>query len=397
MKFDVAVIGGGSAGLMAAETAAAKGCRTAVFDASPSVGRKFLVAGRGGLNLTHGCGPEEFASRYGGGAPENFWRELLEKFGPQDSICWSHELGVETFQATSKRIYPQEMKAAKLLRGWVQRMKQRGVQFFPKHRWSCLRQTEDSGWNVAFSDQLEISSSAVVFALGGASWPRTGSDGGWLETFRRMGISCAELVASNCGWETAWPPEVLALEGTPLKNLSVSAGGSAIFGELMVTRYGLEGGAVYALGGALRTMAAPRITIDFKPTFSAAVLAEKISGAGNRTRRITAAQRRWKLSAAVTALLASREWETAGELAQLAKQFPVDLLRPRPIAEAISSAGGIRWDELDDRLMLRKFPGVFTCGEMLDWDAPTGGYLMQGCFSTGWLAGTSAAQFVGDA
>ncbi|MEP4047273.1 MAG: NAD(P)/FAD-dependent oxidoreductase, partial [Luteolibacter sp.] len=241
-----------------------------------------------------------------------------------------------------------------------------------------------------FENGTEVRTKAVVFALGGGSWPKTGSDGGWVDKFRGMGISCDDLRASNCGWECDWPEEMIgAVEGLPIKNISASAGGKVVTGELMMTRYGLEGGIIYALGRELRAMEVPVIEIDFKPTFSEVQLTEKLSGVTGDFLR--AAVRRWKLSAPAAAILGMKSYETAQALAKEAKCCAVQLRGTRPITEAISSAGGVSWDELDEDLMLRKFPGVFVCGEMISWDAPTGGYLLQGAFSTGTQAGKAAA------
>lgn len=385
---EVAVMGGGPAGLMAAETAARAGVRVALFDAMPSVGRKLLVAGRGGLNLTHGGPLESFVAKYSGSdLPDGFFARLIAGFPPAAAREWAAGLGIETFEQRTGRVYPREMKAAPLLRRWIMRLKDSSVMFHMNHKWSGLERC-DGGWRLGFDNGREVIARSVVFAFGGGSWPRTGSDGNWMTLFRQMGIECTDLQPANCGWETDWPQEVLEVaEGEPLKNLRVRAGNSVVDGELLLTRYGLEGGAIYALGAELRAMAVPAITIDFKPTFSEEQLIAKLA-AGNL---LAAAQRSWKLASVAVAMLATREWSSAAELAHAVKNRPVVFNGPRPIAEAISSAGGVRWSELDDALMLRKFPGVFVSGEMIDWDAPTGGYLMQACLATGRLAGRGAA------
>ncbi len=369
---DIAVIGGGPAGLRAAEVAAGMGRSVTVFDGKPSVGRKFLVAGKGGLNLTHGGSLEAFVSNYEGGRD---WEGLLRDFSNHDLREWCHGLGLETFEASSGRVYPKALKGAPVLSAWLARLREMGVEIRPKHLWQDLL----PGNILRFANGAEVRANAIVFALGGGSWPKTGSDGGWLEKFRELGIACEPLVASNCGWECVWSPEVLAAaEGLPIKNIHVRAGGENVAGELLVTRYGLEGGAIYALGGELRKMQEPAIEIDFKPTFTAEELAAKPI-------------RAWKLSKPAAAILDAANFNDPSQLARAAKSFRLPLLRPRPLAEAISSAGGIRWDELDENLMLRKLPGVFVCGEMIDWDAPTGGYLLQAAFATGTRAGKAAA------
>ena len=382
-QLDVVIVGGGPAGLRAAEVAASAGRSVTVFDGKPSVGRKFLVAGKGGLNLTHGEDIETFVSRYAGG---EIWESLLEDFSPQELREWSHSLGQETFQATSGRVYPKSLKGAPVLRAWLAKLKSLGVEIRPRHLWSELR----AGKILVFENGIEVQAKAIVFALGGGSWPKTGSDGGWLAKFQELGLKCEPLVASNCGWEVDWPQSLLEkAEGLPIKNIVVKAGGKQVAGELLITRYGLEGGTVYALGRELRGMKEPDLVIDFKPTFSIEELLAKLEGVSGDL--LDAAARRWKLSQAARELIGLEPESTAEALAKRVKACRISLKGPRPIAEAISSAGGVCWDELDKQLMLKKFPGVFLCGEMIAWDAPTGGYLLQGAFATGTRAGKSAA------
>lgn len=386
------MIGGGPAGLRAAETAALAGVDVTLFDAKPSVGRKFLVAGKGGLNLTHGEDIETFARRYDApDQPNGIWRELLADFDAAALRGWAAGLGVETFQATSGRVYPKELKAAPLLRRWLLGLKELGVRFEMNHRWSGL--VPGSPHLVAFSNGASFPADAVVFAFGGGSWPQTGSDGGWMRVFESLGISCHPLVPANCGWEHPWPPEVLAAaEGKPLKNIVVSAGEVTAIGELMVTRHGIEGGAIYQLGAVLRAMPRPAIAIDFKPTFSHARLVAKMESA--RRDFLAEARVRWRLSDAAVAILGRKPWQDAAALAHEVKHCVIGLTGPRPLAEAISSAGGVCWRELDAALMVKRFPGIFVAGEMIDWEAPTGGYLMQGCFATGTRAGREAAAWL---
>lgn len=390
----IAVIGGGPAGLRAAETAARAGASVTLFEAKPSAGRKLLVAGRGGLNLTNGEDLSRFVTRYHGpGQPPDFWPRLLSSFNPGDLRDWAAGLGIETFEQRTGRVYPREMKAAPLLRRWVERLRGLGVVFETNHRWAGLVPGDPHA--LEFSSYGETRTScadAVVLALGGASWPVTGSDGGWVPVLEGLGIGVNPLLPANCGWETPWPAEVLAAaEGQPLKNLVVRAGESEAKGELMVTAYGLEGGAIYQLGPALRAMREPLLHIDLKPGFSSGELLRKMESV--RGDPASACRERWKLSPAAHAILCRDlpPGTPVEELAARAKACPVPLTAPRPIAEAISSAGGIRWDELDESLMLKKIPGVFVAGEMIDWEAPTGGYLMQGCFATGTLAGSAAS------
>jgi uncharacterized flavoprotein (TIGR03862 family) len=381
-RMKIAVIGGGPAGLRAAEVAAGSGAAVTLFDAKPSVGRKLLVAGRGGLNLTHGEDFARFVTRYSGpGQPDGFWENLLADFNPAELRAWAAGLGIETFEQRTGRVYPVEMKAAPLLRRWIERLRGLGVRFEMKHRWTGLRPGPPHELEFRVDGAARnFTADAVILALGGASWPVTGSDGNWTSLLDSLGIGVHPLLPANCGWEAPWPADLLAIaEGRPLKNLRVRAGDQVAAGELMVTAYGLEGGALYQLGAALRAMPEPRIHIDFKPTFTAEELARKAS---------------WKLSPAAEAILrhGTPPEPSPADLAARAKACPVAFSGPRPIAEAISSAGGVKWDELDANLMLKKLPGVFVAGEMIDWEAPTGGYLMQGCFATGTLAGRAAAR-----
>ena len=428
----VLVIGGGPAGLRAAEVANAAGARVTVCDGQRSVGRKFLVAGRGGLNLTHGEPVENFPARYLT-EPER-WRDLFQEFGPDHLRAWAAELGIETYVGTSGRVFPRGQKAAALLRAWLRRLRASGVQFRTGSRFVGLTR-ETGAWCGEFQnaeDSFTLAADAVVLALGGASRPETGSDGTWPAILAAHGIEIAPWQPANCGWEVDWPAELLArTEGMPLKNLEVRAGNESVSGELLITRHGLEGGAIYRLGPTLRSQlshgpndpdpnplpqgegvgtpalsavgsfspwekvrmrarAEARLEIDFKPQLTAQALRNRVS-------QLTDAQewfRAWKLSKAAAALLETlfpADCTERERLIMRLKNFPLALRGPRPIAEAISSAGGVRWSELDDALMLRKLPGVFVAGEMIDWEAPTGGYLLQGCFATGNRAGREAA------
>nr|MBA3543938.1 TIGR03862 family flavoprotein [Chthoniobacterales bacterium] len=351
---------------------------------------KFLVAGRGGLNLTHGEAAENFPARYRA-EPER-WRDLLTEFGPDGLRAWAEKLEVETYVGTSNRVFPRGQKAAVLLRAWLERLRNSGVEFRTETRLRSLTK-EDADWRLAFADGEGLAARALVIALGGASWPETGSDGEWPPLLQAHGVELAPFLAANCGWNVAWPQAVLEkAEGLPLKNLSVQAGDETVSGELLITRYGLEGGAIYRLGPILRAMAQPALQIDFKPQVTAKVLLQRAGGALRPNEWFRA----WKLSPGATVLLESFYPEDCTDRARAvarAKNFVLPLQDPRPIAEAISTAGGVLWSELDDGLMLRKMPGVFLAGEMIDWEAPTGGYLLQGCFSTGTRAGRMAAEY----
>ncbi len=389
----IAVIGGGPAGLRAAELCGAAGIQVTLFDAKPFVGRKLLVAGKGGLNLTHGEPVELFSKRYAGAAqPSAVWGELLADFDSKALRDWAAGLGVETFQATSGRVYPTALKAAPMLRRWVERLRESGVRFAMNHRWVGLE--KGAPHRLLFENGQSVMADGVIFALGGGSWGRTGSDGGWTALFEKLGVAVHPLVPANCGWEHEWTPEILAVaEGKPLKNLHVRAGESAAIGELMLTRYGLEGGAIYQLGSALRAMSEPAIVIDFKPTFSRSQLVAKMQSV--RRDFLVEARVRWKLGEAACAILARKQFADVDALAGEVKHCVIRLAGPRPLDEAISSAGGVCWSEMDEALMLKQLPGIFVAGEMIDWEAPTGGYLMQGCFATGTRAAQSAVAWVG--
>ncbi len=385
---NISIIGGGPAGLRAAEVCAALGLRVTLHDAKRSVGRKLLVAGKGGLNLTNTEPEGKFTTRYSGKTP-SFWKALLEEFGAQDLRDWAAALGCDTFETKSGRVYLKDLNAASLLRHWVSRLRQSGVEFQMQHRLVDL--IPGHPFRLAFENGGETEADAVILALGGASWPQTGSDGRWGSLFDSLGISTSPLVPANCGWEHDWPAKVLEeAEGKPLKNIRVTAGTVTASGELILTHHGLEGGPLYALGSTLRAMPEPMISIDLKPAHSIEQLVAKMESA--RRNFAAEARQRWKLGDAAHALLARREWPDAASLAHEAKNCTIPLKGPRPIDEAISSAGGVRWDELTDDLMLKKIPGLFVAGEMIDWEAPTGGFLLQACFSTATRAAQGASQ-----
>lgn len=384
----IAIIGGGPAGLRAAEIAAEAGAEITLFDAKPSVGRKFLVAGKGGMNLTHSEPIEVFARRYSASTEcEERWSQILADFTPIHLREWARGLGAETFEAGSGRVYLKTLKAATLLRAWVARLRALGVRFEMRHL--LVSVTAGSTIRMEFSNGASAEADAVILSVGGASWPQTGSDGQWTHALEDLGISIQPLMAANCGWEHDWSPDFLALaEGKPLKNVNAQAGDKKIRGELLITRYGMEGGPIYALGKTLREMPVPAIAIDLKPAHSHEQLLSKMESV--RRNFSTEARQRWKLSDAAYALLARKDWPDLHSLAREAKNCVIPLKGPRPIAESISSAGGVCWSEIDSSLMLKKLPGLFVAGEMIDWEAPTGGYLLQGCFATGSLAAKSA-------
>ena len=384
------MIGGGPAGLRAAEVAAEAGAAVTLYDAKRSVGRKFLVAGKSGLNLTNAAEFDAFGAAYSGDEmPVQLWRECLAGFDSKALRDWAAGLGVETFGTSSGKVFPTMMKAAPLLRRWVSRLRGLGVDFKVQHRWAGLRAGNPIAVN--FEGEPDWEHDAVILALGGGSWPETGSDGRWVSILHGLGVAVSELQPANCGWECPWTPETRAsVEGQPLHNLHVRAGAALAIGELMLTRYGIEGTLIYQLGRELRGMASPELRVDFKPTFTGEQLVRKMESA--RRNFLTEAQVRWKLPAAACAIVGQFHgpFDSAERLAQIVKDCRIPLMGPRPLTEAISTAGGVRWSELDETLMLKKLPGVYCAGEMIDWEAPTGGFLLQGCFATGTRAGRAA-------
>ncbi len=391
----VAVIGGGPAGLRAAEVAANAGAQVTVYEHKRSVGRKFLVAGKSGLNLTNAADFTTFVGKYSGRdlLPERM-AALLRDFDNEALREWARGLGVETFVASGGKVFPESKKAAPLLRRWVLRLKASGVVFAVNHHWTGVR-LEDDGVALDFkcdTQALTRRHDAVVLALGGGSWPQTGSDGQWTTILQDLGVPLQPLRAANCGWECAWSEATRELaEGRPLHHLAIRAGDTTVRGELMVTRYGFEGAPIYQLGPVLHGMASPELVIDFKPMFTIEHMVKKMESA--RRDFYKEARLRWKLTEAMCAILRQiyGEFDSAEALAHAAKACRIPLTGARPIAEAISSSGGVAWRGLDAHLMLKDFPGIYCAGEMIDWEAPTGGYLIQGCFATGTQAGRAAA------
>ena len=389
----VAVIGGGPAGLMAAETIAAGGVAVTVFERMPTPGRKLLMAGRGGLNLTHSEPLAAFLDRYGPA------RERLEAaiaaFPPAALTAWCEGLGQPTFVGSSGRIFPRGLKASPLLRAWLARLGRAGVALQARRTWT--------GWDadgaLAFAGGLRFRPQATVLALGGASWSRLGSDGAW--TGLLPGIDVRPLRPANCGFRVAWSAPFLRFAGTPLKRIALSFGGRTVRGEAMVSAAGIEGGAVYALSAALRDAIAadgPVVAfLDLRPDLDAATLAVRLAGRRGSASLSTFLRKAAGLAPVGVGLV--QEALHAGappDLPTLIKAVPLSLLEAAPIARAISSAGGIVLDELDEHWMLRRRPGVFAAGEMLDWEAPTGGYLLQACFATGAAAGRGALAYCSD-
>ncbi|CAM5414929.1 NAD(FAD)-utilizing dehydrogenase OS=Rhodanobacter lindaniclasticus OX=75310 GN=B1991_07260 PE=4 SV=1 [Rhodanobacter lindaniclasticus] len=402
----LAVIGGGPAGLMAAEVARTAGIAVDVYDAMGSVGRKFLLAGKGGLDLTHAETPDRFVARYGSRQAEvGRW---LAAFDASALRAWAAELGVETFVGSSGRVFPRDLKAAPLLRRWVRRLRDAGVGFHVHHRWlgwqahGALHFATPQGERVIRAD-------ATVLALGGASWPQLGSDGAWVTALRQAGIDIAPLQPANCGFEIDWSEHLSGrFAGAPLKPVVahwVDRHGAARSrqGEFVLSEYGVEGSLIYAIGAGLREQIVARgeamLMLDLVPGRTQAALAERLAAPRGKHSIGDWMRRRAGLDAAKCALVFEFTDKAVladpVALAAHLKALPLRLRAPRPVAEAISTAGGVRLEALDDGLMLRDRPGVFCAGEMLDWEAPTGGYLLTACFASGRLAGRGAVRWLG--
>jgi uncharacterized flavoprotein (TIGR03862 family) len=401
----VAIIGAGPAGLMAAEVLAQGGADVTVYDAMPSVGRKLLMAGRGGLNLTHSEALRDFLARYG--AAKSHLAPAIEAFPPDALRAWSEELGQPTFVGSSGRVFPQAFKASPLLCAWLRRLDAMGVQLALRHRWTGWDQNGKLLFQTA-EGQHVVGSSATVLALGGASWPRLGSDGGWVETLVARGVLVTPLLPSNCAFGVQWSPVFLERHaGYPLKGIALRFGGSTVRGEIMLTQAGIEGGPVYALSAPLReeiqTHGSAVLFVALRPDMSTPELAARLNAPRGKSSLATHLRKKLNLAPAGIGLLQEAALALGDpltlmpmdELAVNVNSVPVLLISIAPIARAISTAGGISFDELDSDFMIRRLPGVFAAGEMLDWEAPTGGYLLQASFATGAAAGRGALKYLG--
>lgn len=403
----VAVIGGGPAGLMAAEVLSAAGLQVHLYDAMPSVGRKFLLAGRGGLNLTHSEDLETFVTRFGERRAQI--EPLLRGFGPDALRAWAQGLGIETFVGTSGRVFPADMKAAPLLRAWLHRLRAAGVQFHMRHRWLGGTEAALSPAVLRFATpagEVQAEASAVVLALGGASWPRLGSDGAWVPWLQAHGVAVDALQPANCGFDVGWSEHFSArFAGQPFKSVAIAFtdGQGRHFarkGEFVATATGVEGSLVYAASGLLRDEIAVRgsatLLLDLLPDRGA----EQVHAAVMHPRGSRSLSSHLKsrlgldgVKAGVLYEVLGRDGVQAGEaLARSIKALPIRLAAARPVAEAISSAGGVRFDALDEQLMAPSLPGVFCAGEMLDWEAPTGGYLLTASMASGAAAARGVLQ-----
>ena len=390
--FDVLVVGAGPAGLMAAEQAAQAGMRVAVAEAMPSPARKFLMAGKSGLNLTKAEKPEAFLQYFDA---ISSLKPILSEFGPDEVIGFAEGLGQEVFTGSTGRVFPTRMKASPLLRAWLARLDALGVVLLRRHRWVGPLTPHTQHLFETPKGKVPLTAGALILALGGASWARLGSDGAWQRAVAAAGLPIAPMQASNVGMQRAWSAHMQPLFGQPVKNVELTVEGQRSLGEFVITQSGVEGGAIYALGRMLRQT--PLVQIDFAPQLSVQVLRAMISNRKPKDSLGNFLRKSVKLDATKRALLFEltrpMPRDTEG-LVTAIKAAPLTLAGSRPIDEAISTAGGLSWEALTAELMLKDVPGVFCAGEMLDWDAPTGGYLITACLATGRWAGRAAADYL---
>jgi uncharacterized flavoprotein (TIGR03862 family) len=397
---NITIIGAGPSGLMAAEVIAGAGHQVSLYDRMPTFGRKFLMAGRGGLNLTHSEPLEKFIDRY---REASAWLEpYIKAYPPQALQKWCEGLGQETFVGSSGRIFPREMKASPLLRAWLKRLEQLGVKYYLRHSWQ--------GWdgeNLVFEnaekEMVKVKPNATLLALGGASWPHLGSNGSWVDMLLKCGVEISPLRPANCGFVVPWSQYLIErFAGTPLKSVAIFHKGSSCLGEIMITKQGIEGGAVYALSASLRktieTEGSAILHLDLRPAIAVAALTQKLQLRGKTS--LSNYLRKAGFSPLAIALLheiipsEKLAKATPDILAGYLKNLPITLTQTTNIDRAISTAGGISRQSLDENFMLKTKKGVFVAGEMLDWEAPTGGYLLQGCFSTAVSAAKGILNFI---
>ncbi len=397
----VAIIGAGPGGLIAAEYLAKQGYAVALYDQMPSPARKFLIAGRGGLNLTHSEPFRPFLARYGNA--QAWLAPSITAFTPEDLRAWCEGLGVETFVGSSGRIFPRSMKAVPLLRAWLARLADYGVDYYPRHRW-CGWTEQGLAMTNAEGETMTLQPDAALFALGGASWARLGSDAAWVTPFRAAGIAVETFQPSNCGFDTRWSANFAErFAGVPLKPVQLEHAGMFSKGEAMITARGIEGGAVYAVSSSIRKAVLENgcttLRVDLKPDLSHSALTVKLERARS-SKSFSTTLKRCGLSAVGISLLREafpvQELQRfdAEALAHAIKRIPLKITGIAGIERAISSAGGIRQEAVTADFMLKTMPGNFVAGEMLDWEAPTGGYLLQACFSTGVAAAKGMVRYM---
>ncbi|GAB4498199.1 MAG: TIGR03862 family flavoprotein [Anaerolineales bacterium] len=403
MKKTAAIIGGGPAGLMAAEVLSEHGLQVNIYDAMPSLGRKFLMAGKSGLNLTHSEPFEKFVSRYGTRKTEV--EKWLMDFTPDDLREWARGLGVETFVGTSGRVFPVGMKASPLLRAWIQRLSASGVTFHLRHKLSGLH-ADKSLHFVTPDGNVTVKADAVVLALGGGSWRRLGSDGAWVEWLSQAGAEVEALRPSNCGFDVNWTPIFKEkFDGAPIKSVALMFGGFHQQGEFIITKEGVEGSLIYAASALLRDEIEANgravMLLDLAPDKTEAQLVERLSKPRGSRSMASHLEKTVGIKGVKAGLLREfvpkDEFTNEARLAFYIKHLPVTLIATRPLDEAISSAGGVQFESLDENLMLKKLRGIFCTGEMLDWEAPTGGYLLTACFASGRWAGNGVLKYLQEA
>ena len=390
---------------MAAEAASTAGAQVDLYDAMASVGRKFLLAGKGGLNLTHSESSEKFLSRYCTGRAQI--APLLGSFGSEAVRAWARGLGIETFVGSSGRVFPKDLKAAPLLRAWLRRLRKAGVQFHVRHRW--IGWDEQGGLSFATpAENRSVQADALVLALGGGSWPKLGSDASWVPLLEGRGIHIAPLQPANCGFDVGWSEHFRAkFAGHPVKSVAVvmrSDAGTESWhpGEFVITETGVEGGVIYTVSASLRdeilTKGTAILRLDLAPDRDVPRLTHDLSQPRGKRTMATHLQRQAHIEGVKAGLLrevvSKEDFADPVRLAAAIKSLPLKLVAPRPLEEAISTAGGVPFEALNERLMVRTLPGIFCAGEMLDWEAPTGGYLLTACFATGRAAGTGALEWL---
>jgi uncharacterized flavoprotein (TIGR03862 family) len=414
MTKSVLIIGGGPAGLMAAEVISAHGVKVNVYDSMPSLGRKFLMAGKSGLNITHSEPFEQFVARYGKRRARI--EPLLRNFGPRELRQWLHGFGIETFVGTSGRVFPVGMKASPLLRAWLKQLTDSGVTFHLRHKWKGFASVfpgrvpaaADGGSSLLKFEtpggEKSIAADAMVLALGGGSWSRLGSDGAWVPWLEQAGVRVEPLKSSNCGFDVNWSPHFCQrFDGHPIKSVVLAFGSFRQQGEFIVTKEGVEGSLIYAASALIRdeiyAKGKATISLDLAPDRSLEWLKEKLlKPRGSRT-MASHLEKTVGIKDVKAGLLrefvSKEDFASTEKLSASIKNLPIPLIAPRPLDEAISSAGGVMFESLDEHLMIRKLPGVFCAGEMLDWEAPTGGYLLTACVASGYAAGQGVLKWLG--